>query len=134
MLVSLTLVQKEVPVPITLRLYLPKDWAQDKARRVEAKVPESILFKPRGTLRWRRSMQPWQTAFALAWSWPTAAMAVRQTFVPGLRSEGFDGQWVCSLHRRSIRLMCNSLCRPIPGLGDLPNIRDLRHQACRLCS
>jgi SRSO17 transposase len=44
-LVSLTLAQKEVPVPIALRLYLPKDWAQDKARREEAKVPESISFE-----------------------------------------------------------------------------------------
>jgi len=32
-LVSLTLAQQEVPVPIALRLYLPKDWAQDEARR-----------------------------------------------------------------------------------------------------
>lgn len=37
--------KKEVPVPIALRLYLPKDWAQDKARRAESKVPESISFE-----------------------------------------------------------------------------------------
>ncbi|RYD92940.1 MAG: IS701 family transposase, partial [Sphingobacteriales bacterium] len=49
-LVSLTLAQKEVPVPITLRLYLPKDWAQDKARRAEAKVPESISFEAKGDI------------------------------------------------------------------------------------
>jgi SRSO17 transposase len=49
-LVSLTLAQKEVPVPIALRLYLPKDWAQDKARRVEAKVPESISFETKGDI------------------------------------------------------------------------------------
>jgi SRSO17 transposase len=49
-LVSLTLAQKEVPVPIALRLYLPKDWAQDKARREEAKVPESISFETKGDI------------------------------------------------------------------------------------
>jgi SRSO17 transposase len=36
-LVSLTLEQREVPAPITLALYLSKDWAQGKARRAHAK-------------------------------------------------------------------------------------------------
>ena len=49
-LVSLTLVQKEVPVPIALRLYLPKDWTQEKARLAEAKVPESISFETKGDI------------------------------------------------------------------------------------
>jgi SRSO17 transposase len=49
-LVSLTLAEKEVPVPITLRLYLPNDWAQDIARRAQAKVPESILFETKGDI------------------------------------------------------------------------------------
>ena len=49
-LVSLTLAQKDVPVPIALRLYLPKDWTQDKARRAEAKVPESNSFEAKGDI------------------------------------------------------------------------------------
>ena len=49
-LVSLTLAHQEVPVPIALRLYLPKDWAQDQARRALAKVPDSIWFETKGDL------------------------------------------------------------------------------------
>jgi SRSO17 transposase len=49
-LVSLTLAQQEVPIPIALRLYLPKDWASDEARRAQAKVPESILFETKGDI------------------------------------------------------------------------------------
>ena len=29
---------------------MPKDWAQDKARRAEAKVPESISFETKGDI------------------------------------------------------------------------------------
>jgi SRSO17 transposase len=46
-MVSLTLARREVPVPMTLRLYLPEDWAQDQQRRAAAKVPESIVFEPK---------------------------------------------------------------------------------------
>jgi SRSO17 transposase len=35
-------------VPISLGLYLPEEWAQDKARRAAAKVPEPITFEAKG--------------------------------------------------------------------------------------
>jgi SRSO17 transposase len=48
-LVSLTLACGEVPVPVALRLYLPKEWATNPARRLEAKVPDTVVFRP----KWR---------------------------------------------------------------------------------
>lgn len=44
-LVSLTLAQAEVPVPIALRLYLPKAWADDPDRCQKSGVPEGVGFR-----------------------------------------------------------------------------------------
>lgn len=48
-LVSLTLARGEVPVPIALRVFLPKSWSDDPARCWAAGVPETVdtaLAKP----------------------------------------------------------------------------------------
>lgn len=36
--------------PITSRLYLPQSWIEDRARRNQARVPESISFKTKGEI------------------------------------------------------------------------------------
>jgi SRSO17 transposase len=46
-LVSLTLARAEVPVCMGLRLFLPRAWAEDAARRTRAGVPEAILSRPK---------------------------------------------------------------------------------------
>jgi SRSO17 transposase len=46
-LVSLTLARAEVPVCVALRLFLPRAWAEDAARRMRAGVPEAILSRPK---------------------------------------------------------------------------------------
>lgn len=48
-LVSLTLARGEVPVPIGLRLYMPKSWTEDKERRKHCGVPEDVVFEE----KWR---------------------------------------------------------------------------------
>jgi SRSO17 transposase len=46
-LVSLTLARDEMPVPVALRLYLPKEWVQDEVRRRKCGVPEDVVFRPK---------------------------------------------------------------------------------------
>jgi SRSO17 transposase len=43
--VSLSLANHHASLPVAYRLYLPKVWADDMARRDEADVPEDIVFK-----------------------------------------------------------------------------------------
>jgi SRSO17 transposase len=49
-LVSLTLAQAEVPVPVALRLYLPRAWMDDPARCKRAGVPEGLGFRTKGEI------------------------------------------------------------------------------------
>ena len=43
--VSLSIANHHASLPIDYRLYLPKDWAEDKQRRKKAKVPQEIRFQ-----------------------------------------------------------------------------------------
>jgi SRSO17 transposase len=43
--VTLSIANHHASLPIDYRLYLPREWADDKARRKEAHVPASIRFK-----------------------------------------------------------------------------------------
>ena len=43
--VTLSLANHDASRPVAYRLYLPKAWAEDEARRRKAKVPEDITFK-----------------------------------------------------------------------------------------
>src|SRR5467141_3882510 len=43
--VTLSLANHHASLPVAYRLYLPKAWAEDEARRCKAKVPEEIALK-----------------------------------------------------------------------------------------
>jgi len=43
--VSLSLASAEASLPVAWRLYLPRAWAEDAARRKRAKVPEEVAFR-----------------------------------------------------------------------------------------
>jgi SRSO17 transposase len=43
--VTLSIANHHASLPVAYQLYLPKDWAEDKARRRQAHVPEEVTFK-----------------------------------------------------------------------------------------
>ena len=43
--VSLSLANRHASLPVAWRLYLPREWANDPARRRKAGVPEDLVFK-----------------------------------------------------------------------------------------
>ncbi|MBV9911094.1 MAG: IS701 family transposase, partial [Sinobacteraceae bacterium] len=48
--VSVSLANEAFSLPVAYRLYLPKEWAEDTARRRQAKVPESVRFATKTAL------------------------------------------------------------------------------------
>jgi len=50
--VSLSLATVEGSVPLDYRLYLPKEWAEDKGRCKRAGVPKGIAFATKGEIAW----------------------------------------------------------------------------------
>lgn len=52
-LVSVTLARNDIPIPLSLRLYLSEEWANDGERRKAAGVPDAIEFLP----KWKIALQ-----------------------------------------------------------------------------
>ena len=50
--VSLSLATADGSVPLDYRLYLPKEWAEDKERCKRAGVPKEIAFETKGEIAW----------------------------------------------------------------------------------
>ncbi len=50
--VSLSLATADGSVPLDYRLYLPKEWAEDKGRCKRAGVPKEIAFATKGEIAW----------------------------------------------------------------------------------
>ena len=45
--VSVSVAHEQASLPVTYRLYLPREWAEDRTRRRAAGVPDTIAFRPK---------------------------------------------------------------------------------------
>jgi SRSO17 transposase len=88
--VSLHVATEEASVPVDFEVYLPKEWARDKARRRETKIPDAVAFRP----KWKIALE--QMDRALAWglrpreALADAAYGTAVEFRDGLRERGLD--------------------------------------------
>src|SRR5260370_2292550 len=62
--VSLSLANHDASLPIAYRLYLPEDWAKDRARRDKAKGPETIAFPTKAQIALEQLKTPPATRLA----------------------------------------------------------------------
>ena len=81
MAVSVSLATEQASVPVAYRLYLPREWAEDPARRKKAGVPDDVEFatKPEIALQQLEALLA-EGARGLA-CWPMPAMASTTSFV-----------------------------------------------------
>jgi SRSO17 transposase len=65
--VSLSLANHHGSLPVAYRLYLPKDWITDRARRKKVGVPDSIGFKTKPEIALEGFAGPAQLGFHVGW-------------------------------------------------------------------
>jgi SRSO17 transposase len=56
--VSLSIATRTEHLPIDFELYLPESWAQDSARRQEARIPEDVIFNTKPQLAVQMHTRP----------------------------------------------------------------------------
>lgn len=92
---SLAFAHNEVPVPITLRLYFPRDWTKDGTGPAPARVSESIAFEPRVTSSLRRLVLPCETGVRFGMFLADAGYGSSANVRAGFMQRGLQGKWVC---------------------------------------
>ena len=74
--VSLSLANRHASLPVAYRLYLPQEWANDRARRHKAGIPERSKSRPSRRSRSISCAGPVQSACRAAWRCWMPAMAI----------------------------------------------------------
>lgn len=84
-------VNYQVPSGHTLidrRLFLPEEWAQDRDRREEAGVPESVVFRSKPELALELVQQAVERGIPFRWVTADSVYSDSPTFVQGVRGLG----------------------------------------------
>ena len=116
--VSLSLASVQGSLPIAYRLYLPKDWAADPARRETAGVPEDITFatKPEIALAQMRQAIAVRLAFPRASFWRMLATVTKPRFATASLSWACLTRWAF-VRRQRYGHRGRHRYRPNPGPG-----------------
>ena len=81
--VSLSLATVRGSLPLDYRLYLPREWTDDRARCDTAGVPEEIEFRSKGEIAREQIAATLAAGLAEASCWAIAGMATRRPFAIG---------------------------------------------------
>jgi SRSO17 transposase len=96
--VMLSLANRHASLPVAYQLYLPKAWAEDDARRCQAKVPDDITFKTKpeialDQLRWARetglpgNMVLMDAGYGNDYRLRTSVTEIGMTYVAGIQPQ-----------------------------------------------
>lgn len=89
--VSVSLASSSGSLPVSWRLYLPKDWAEDATRRDKAGVPQSIEFatKPQIALQHlKHVLAEGLPPYCVLRRWHRIRLRTAGTFAPAVRTRG----------------------------------------------
>ncbi len=110
-LVSLTLAQGEVPVPVGLRLFLPEEWTDDPGRCARAGVPEAEgTSRSKGEIALAELDRVKAAGARFGTVLADAGYGASAAFRHGLDARGCCGLWAFPKTRRSTEQRCSS-CR-----------------------
>lgn len=86
--VSLSLATLEGSLPLSYRLYLPREWTDDKPRCKRAGVPKHIRFATKGEIAWAResSRRSPPASRAARCSWMRATAMKRRCAIGSLHT------------------------------------------------
>ncbi len=94
--VSLSVATTEASLPVAYQLYLPKEWADDPARRRLAGVPEEIEFATKPQIAIKQLREARQSGAPNESCWQMRVMGTTRRFVTALVKWDCNTPWVSS--------------------------------------
>ena len=120
---SLSLATRSDHLPVDFELYLPTSWTDDDARRLEARIPDEIVFKTKPELALEMLTRAHQDGLPLGVVLADAGYGSSSDFRLGVHRLGLSYSVGVSSTRRSSRCAKSSIAaaRPSTCASSLPS-------------